>query len=880
MSTPSFQPTEVLTEAYPRATQPRSTKMTLFPHQLTMLHRCLEIEESHEDAMGYGILADRPGSGKTFTILSLILEGKRAMGAGAGSPVNFIVVPQNIFEQWGDAVGRFTDELTVKKLSYHDMIDYETLFDIQIMINRRTGEKVIKSRKYYDIYLVPSTLYHPMVATIEANVLFDQGATFARMIFDEIDTIANLLVHTIPAHHTWFVSASFTPARLGAYQEYFEIDPQSGEEFDGTYVCKCEDEFVMKHMRVPDPIVFEMQCYNPILDRVISKLPYFSKEDMKALNAYDYSRLGFQFVKRVPNTEDQLMEYTSMEFEETWKDAIEKIKYYKENIDRMKAMEEQRYDYHDAVYDRVEEMIRVFQTMGGMMHSMKEVSLKESIEDLNEAMKDEPTTGTRPLNAQLEQHCRGGTYVSGLLHIMSTKGMDLQRGSTYFVERYVEYLLLVKNAYEAGAGASKTSYAVQYERKLKSFFQFMTMVEQDYTTLNGLIGKFRLIDTLFQQYNSIMEKDQMNQAEKETLMKIMKSFIEYYKKIHGVLQNAFFTFEANKDLLISLEEFTAVHRGNRRVAELHSAFEMMEKNNKHDFVNFMKTFLPGMVAYKEVLQRSIANYKTMVEYVENYDKLTLYVKEYMRFMHVEADYRAYMSEMEKLREVYVEQKKVIPKSEWVENKVKAILGGLNEVGEEGAGYEIETTKIDLIHEILKYYKEKESGARGIKMMIFSDFSSIFKKITPLCDTLDIQYVQLDGGNMRSIEMAVRQYKKEDAQILFCDSTLFGCGMNFENTSHVIFTHTPNPVTQTQIIGRAQRIGRTGILKVFQLHYPNEEMVTVTKKATDAHMFHFLTAMKDPEGRGGDALAEGDGNIVPPETDEIEYDESQECVVEH
>ncbi len=69
-------------------------------------------------------------------------------------------------------------------------------------------------------------------------------------------------------------------------------------------------------------------------------------------------------------------------------------------------------------------------------------------------------------------------------------------------------------------------------------------------------------------------------------------------------------------------------------------------------------------------------------------------------------------------------------------------------------------------------------------------------------------------------------------------------MNFENTTHVIFTHTPNPEMQSQIIGRAQRIGRESILQVYQLHYPNEEMFNIIKKDTNAHMFHFMTAMKD------------------------------------
>ncbi len=883
----AFKPKKVLNEKSPKAIQPENIKLKLYPHQLTMLHRVEEIEKSFGEHIGYGILADQPGAGKTFTILSMILNDKRR------NPdehlINFIVCPQNIFEQWAQSVIRFSDELSVKKISYQDMIDYETLFDINTVINKITHQKMIKSRKYYDIYLIPSTLYHPMVATIEANVvkdkkgntfkLYDNDVMFRRIIFDEIDTIANLLVHAIPTQRTWFVSASFTPSRMGIYQSHFSIDDSNASNFDDTFVCKCDNEYVFKNMRIPEPQKYNIECYNPILDKIISKIGYYTKEDMKALNSYDYSKLKFNYVKKIPNNEDQLLSYSKEEFDNTLKDATEKIKYYKENIQKMKAIEDQRYDLHDAVYDMVEEVIPLIKSLAHTIYYMKNIGLTQTMDDLNEVLKDdEQKTAIETMKNSLKQ----GTYMVGLLKMMKTKHMSLDNTNPYYTERYIEYLMMNKEYYH-GAPESKMVETIQkYSKYMKNFKQFITQVENDYKNFVGLIEKFKLIDALFNKYNSIMEKEQIGKEEKETLIVIMRNFIEYYKKLSMIMKNSYYTYESAKDMIMNVDDFVKLNQSNKRTLYLNEAFEDMGKNNKHDFINQIKLFIQTFNNYKVQLETGLPKVNGMLNYVENYDNLRLYVEEFIKYNQIEKHYSEYIKKYNELTGEHIDKKNKDPL--YFENAINEII---HHEKVENKKYEVnmEITKLDLIHLMLKLLnsnppkKEEEvqevqeivKAKRGrkkkedtslspvikedikinVKIMIFSDFSSIFKKITPLCDSLNIKYVQLDGGNIRSIENAVKAYKFEDTQILFCDSTLFGCGMNFENTTHVIFTHTPNPEMQSQIIGRAQRIGRESILQVYQLHYPNEEMFNIIKKDTDSHMFHFMTAMKDDDNNDDD-----------------------------
>ena len=884
----TFKPKNVLNEDSPKALQPENTKLKLYPHQLTMLHRVEEIEKSFNGEIGYGILADQPGAGKTFTLLSMILNDKREnIGHNL---VNFIVCPQNIFEQWYQSVVRFSDELTVKKITYQDMIDYETLFDINTVINKITHQKMIKSRKYYDIYLIPSTLYHPMVSTIEANVvkdkkgntfkLYDNEQMFRRIIFDEIDTIANLLVHAIPTERTWFVSASFTPSRMGIYQSHFSIDDSNALNFDDTFVCKCDNEYVFKNMKIPEPQKYNIECYNPILDKIISKIGYYTKEDMKALNSYDYSKLKFNYVKKIPNNEDQLLNYSKEEFDNILRDSTEKIKYYKEHIQKMKEIEDQRFELHDAVYDMVEGVIPLVKALAHTIYYMKNIGLTQTMDDLNEVLKDEEQkTAIEIMKGSLKQ----GTYMVGLLKMMKTKHMSLDNTNPYYTERYIEYLMMSKEHYDATPsneiGGKMVETIQKYSKYMKNFKQFITQLEDDYKNFVGLIEKFKLIDALFNKYNSIMEKEQITKEEKETLITIMRNFIEYYKKLNMIIKNSYYTYENSKDMILNIDDFVKLNQSNKRTLYLNEAFEDMGKNNKHDFINQTKLFIQTFNDYKKILEAGLPKVKGMLNYVENYDNLRLYVEEFIKYNQIEKNYMEYIKRYDELTKEHIDKKNKDPL--YFENAINEII---HTEKIENKSYEVkmEITKLDLIHILLKLLnsnspknniadiQEDTKPKRGrkkreemspvspvvqkyietpmnVKIMIFSDFSSIFKKITPLCDSLNIKYVQLDGGNIRSIENAVRAYKMEDTQILFCDSTLFGCGMNFENTTHVIFTHTPNPEMQSQIIGRAQRIGRESILQVYQLHYPNEEMFNIIKKDTNAHMFHFMTAMKDDEG---------------------------------
>ncbi len=111
-----------------------------------------------------------------------------------------------------------------------------------------------------------------------------------------------------------------------------------------------------------------------------------------------------------------------------------------------------------------------------------------------------------------------------------------------------------------------------------------------------------------------------------------------------------------------------------------------------------------------------------------------------------------------------------------------------------------------------------------KILIFSDFSGSFKVVSNILDKHSIKYTELNGGNIKDVDIAINKYKHCDTSVLMIDSASQGCGMNLEMTTCIIFLHKTSELLYNQIIGRAQRYGRSSRLKVITLLNENEKIV--------------------------------------------------------
>ena len=113
-----------------------------------------------------------------------------------------------------------------------------------------------------------------------------------------------------------------------------------------------------------------------------------------------------------------------------------------------------------------------------------------------------------------------------------------------------------------------------------------------------------------------------------------------------------------------------------------------------------------------------------------------------------------------------------------------------------------------------------------KWLIFNDNAPALDEASRRLTAAGIKCTLLDGGSAPAVQKAIDAYKgsggAEEAQVLLLNSKLEAVGMNLENTSHLLFMHVTRPQFVEQIVGRAQRFGRTGRLQIIALFNHSED----------------------------------------------------------
>ena len=119
--------------------------------------------------------------------------------------------------------------------------------------------------------------------------------------------------------------------------------------------------------------------------------------------------------------------------------------------------------------------------------------------------------------------------------------------------------------------------------------------------------------------------------------------------------------------------------------------------------------------------------------------------------------------------------------------------------------------------LLKYITEHPQG----KFIVFSRYDNPFAGLIAELEARNIS-VQEAKGNKDAIYNLIQKFRAGDVRVLFLNSQYFASGMNLESATHVILYHGGIPPSEKeQIIGRAQRLGRTGPLKVVQMLHEDE-----------------------------------------------------------
>ena len=105
-------------------------------------------------------------------------------------------------------------------------------------------------------------------------------------------------------------------------------------------------------------------------------------------------------------------------------------------------------------------------------------------------------------------------------------------------------------------------------------------------------------------------------------------------------------------------------------------------------------------------------------------------------------------------------------------------------------------------------------------MVFANWAETFVKIEQKLKELGITYHILKG-QASIVKKNIDDFRDKKVRVLMLNAEFFGAGMNLQMTTDLVMFHRFKHEMEEQIIGRAQRLGRTTSLNVYYLLHENE-----------------------------------------------------------
>jgi len=151
------------------------------------------------------------------------------------------------------------------------------------------------------------------------------------------------------------------------------------------------------------------------------------------------------------------------------------------------------------------------------------------------------------------------------------------------------------------------------------------------------------------------------------------------------------------------------------------------------------------------------------------------------------------------------------------------------------------TKLEYIYNIIN---NKKNG----KFIIFSEYWNTFEPIKQLLDKYNIKWCEIKG-NTDVRKKNIERFKNGETTVIFLNGRFDGSGINLPETTDIILYHkTSTPEIETQVLGRALRLGRTtGDLTVHRLLYENEKNIENDPQAN--YILHENDGINEQENAG-------------------------------
>jgi len=139
----------------------------------------------------------------------------------------------------------------------------------------------------------------------------------------------------------------------------------------------------------------------------------------------------------------------------------------------------------------------------------------------------------------------------------------------------------------------------------------------------------------------------------------------------------------------------------------------------------------------------------------------------------------------------------------------------NNIKKETKNEHILCSKVDNLITILK---KNPNG----KFLLFSNYDRTFDNLNKKLDDNHITYNKLIGSNI-VINSIIKRFISGEIKVLMLNALNYGSGLNLQMATDIIIYHELDVELETQVIGRAQRLGRTKPLNVYYLLNENEKV---------------------------------------------------------
>lgn len=109
----------------------------------------------------------------------------------------------------------------------------------------------------------------------------------------------------------------------------------------------------------------------------------------------------------------------------------------------------------------------------------------------------------------------------------------------------------------------------------------------------------------------------------------------------------------------------------------------------------------------------------------------------------------------------------------------------------------------------------------VKVLVFANYDGSLLKVARRLDENSIQYGKL-GGTGKDIHRMSLEFNNDDLNVLLINSVKYCASLNLQSATDVVFMHKIlNADVESQVSGRAQRIGRKHHLNIHYVLYDNE-----------------------------------------------------------